>query len=207
MVVGAGVRAAYLTPDTWNSYSSVTHPTNTMQFPVDDPFVLANLLREVALFGLLIGAVYGDLSRGRIFNALTFPATGLGLVLSYALGGTYTPEAGLLDHFLALMAPIAIFGIPYAWGWFGAGDVKLLAAIGALKGLSFVLTAMLFTGLAGGALALAGLATRWLAVPRWSSHFNRSSAPAEIPSALAMRLPYGLAIAAGTTLAWFILVL
>lgn len=49
---------------------------------------------------------------------------------------------------------IGIFLIPFILGGMGGGDVKLLGAIGALKGVSFVIETALFGALWGGVLAL-----------------------------------------------------
>ncbi|MDV3429336.1 MAG: hypothetical protein LIR50_20305, partial [Bacillota bacterium] len=44
---------------------------------------------------------------------------------------------------------IAVFFIPFASGLIGAGDVKLMAAIGVLKGFMFTVMATLFSSAAG----------------------------------------------------------
>lgn len=49
---------------------------------------------------------------------------------------------------------IGIFLIPFMLGGMGGGDVKLLGAIGALKGAGFVIETALFGALWGGVLAL-----------------------------------------------------
>lgn len=49
---------------------------------------------------------------------------------------------------------IAIFLIPFMLGGMGGGDVKLLGAIGALKGMSFVIETALLGALWGGLLAI-----------------------------------------------------
>ncbi|MBV1770150.1 MAG: A24 family peptidase, partial [Candidatus Desulforudis sp.] len=49
---------------------------------------------------------------------------------------------------------VAIFVIPFAMGGIGGGDVKLMGAIGALKGWAFTLEAALLTAVWGGVIAL-----------------------------------------------------
>lgn len=49
---------------------------------------------------------------------------------------------------------IGIFLIPFMLGGMGGGDVKLLGAIGALKGVAFVIETALFGALWGGVLAV-----------------------------------------------------
>lgn len=85
---------------------------------------------------------------------------------------------------------------------FGAGDAKLLVAVAAFNGPAGVLPVLLATLLAGGALALAGLAHLG-----WRLRRGGASGPAlgGFPAASVplggTRLPYSLAIAAGTGLA------
>jgi prepilin peptidase CpaA len=173
--------------------------------PHADPVVLlANLVREVTLFGLLIGAVYTDIRYGRILNTLSLPAMGIGFVIAFGLHGFVSPEGGLLDHLLGAMIPVGIFGVPWWLGWFGGGDVKLLAAVGALEGLQFALTALLFTGIAGGVLAgVVLLARRWFASPAGTEVPREGERDRETP-AFPRRIPYGVAVATGSAAAWYL---
>lgn len=101
---------------------------------------------------------------------------------------------------LALMLP------GHALGATGAGDVKLMAAVGAIVGPAHVVNAFLFTAVAGGVLAvlvavrrrrlsatLAGTA-RMLATPTGARQEIQAAAPAS-------RFAYGPAIAVGSMLA------
>jgi prepilin peptidase CpaA len=176
-----------------------------MERSADSVVLIAYGAREMALVLVLIGALYGDLRHGRIPNALTIPAAFLGLILAFGLHGLTSVEGGLFEHLLGLIVPVGIFGIPYMMGWFGAGDVKLLAAIGALKGLSFALTAMLFTGIAGGLLALVCLlARRVRPAPVPANVDELDDGPSGSPTAWTTHLPYGAAIATGTLATWLL---
>lgn len=107
-------------------------------------------------YALLLGAVYFDLRSRRIPNYLTLPAMGLGLLVSLAQGGLSGAGTSMLGLLLGggLLFPL------FAYGKFGGGDVKLLAAIGALRGASFVWRATLLGAASGGVLALLFLAYR-----------------------------------------------
>lgn len=99
---------------------------------------------------LAIAAV-SDIRAHRIPNWLTLTGTILGLIGHAWLGGW----PGLIGS----LEGIGIAGLlllPYAVRGLGAGDVKLLAAVGALMGPAFLLWTLLGTILAGGLLALAG---------------------------------------------------
>ena len=84
----------------------------------------------------------------------------------------------------------------YVAGAMGAGDVKLMGALGALVGPQTAVLAVAFTLVAGAALALAALGWR-----RWSV---LETPAVEAISALAGRIPYAGAIIAGTLAATLI---
>jgi prepilin peptidase CpaA len=99
--------------------------------------------------GTAIGAAI-DVRTRRVPNPLTMGLAALGVVYAacgiggLSLGGSL---AGLALG-LAVMLPGHLIGAT------GAGDVKLFAAAGAFVGPAHILTAFLYTALAGGALAV-----------------------------------------------------
>jgi prepilin peptidase CpaA len=112
-----------------------------------DPVLQVLILVVVAI------AVVTDIRRRRIYNVLTFPAMALGIVLnSFLNGGT-----GLVFSVMGLVLGVAIFLLPVAAGGRGAGDLKLLAAVGALGGPVFIFWCALFTSMIGGVFAIAVL--------------------------------------------------
>jgi len=94
-------------------------------------------------------ALVTDLLWGRIFNWLTIPAILIGLAVSFFLGGWN----GLGSSFLGVIAAFVIYGALFAFRVMGAGDVKLLMAIGAWGGLKVSLQVALLGVLLGGAMA------------------------------------------------------
>lgn len=108
------------------------------------------LVNDYVLLTLLLLALYFDLTQKKIPNFLTFPVILWGL-LSHTIAGGLD---GLLFSAPGLLLGLAVFFIPYLLGGMGGGDVKLLGAIGALKGLQFVFHAAIFTALCGGVLAI-----------------------------------------------------
>jgi prepilin peptidase CpaA len=115
---------------------------------------------------------------------------------------------GLLFSFSGLVLGTALFIIPYLMGGMGAGDAKLVGAIGAIIGPKGVVIASLFTAVTGGvyALILFLLNTQYL-----KSFIARSSLTAKtfvltrylipIPGEESQKKPklcYGVAIAIGT---------
>lgn len=131
----------------------------------------------VTALAVLAGAAV-DVVHKRIPNLLTFPA----MVLLVAVHTIFSGLSGLADALLGLAGGLIVFLIPYMFRVLGAGDVKLLAAVGAGLGPTALVTVVLFTSLAGGVQVVL-----WLAVRRLS----RSGRIA------GYRLCYGPAIAAG----------
>ncbi|WP_300161572.1 A24 family peptidase [Solidesulfovibrio sp.] len=125
----------------------------------------------------LAGAVV-DMRSRRIPNLVTFPA----MAALLAVHGVFSGLSGLGDAALGLAGCFVVFLIPHVFGLLGAGDVKLLAVVGAGLGSRAVITVALFTSIAGGAQFLL-----WMA---WGRYFGNGGLPG-------LRLCYGPAIALG----------
>jgi len=103
-----------------------------------------------ACMAMLAVAVWTDLRQRRIPNRLVLAGMGVALALSMAPGGIGPGSAvGGMAAGLVLLLPLHLLRV------MGAGDVKLMAAVGAFTGFPAVLTVALVTVLAGGALSLA----------------------------------------------------
>jgi len=170
------------------------------------PFIVLSLL--------LAGAVWQDVRSRRIPNQLVL----VGLVLAFALqlalpagdGLFVAPfgSIGLLWSLAGFGTGLALLLPMYALRALGAGDVKLLAMIGAFVGPGAVIGIAACTLLAGGVLALVvsmylGSLKRMLGN---SMHLvthsvfgalNGQSAAIEAPAVPSGKLPYAIAIAAG----------
>jgi prepilin peptidase CpaA len=133
---------------------------------------------------LVAVATVWDLRTRRIPNWLTVPLAFAGLLLHAAAGG----PAGAWYSAVGCLAGLAVLLVPCFLRWVGAGDVKLLGAVGALQGPALVLRAGLYGVLAGGLLSLAVLL-----VSRLASRAVGSARPAR-----QLALPYGPALAVGT---------
>jgi prepilin peptidase CpaA len=99
---------------------------------------------------LLVLATIFDLRQRRIPNALTMPVMASAMIYFVYLNGLngFMHSAGGLFLGLALLLPF------YFIGGMGAGDVKLMGAIGSILGLQGVFIAFLCSAVAGGAYAL-----------------------------------------------------
>jgi prepilin peptidase CpaA len=95
-------------------------------------------------------AVYTDTRRGMIPNRLTFPAIALAVALHGLAGGW----AGVGNAAVGAAAGLGLLIVPFLVGGMGAGDVKLMAALGALVGPAAVLSTFVFSAFLGGAIAV-----------------------------------------------------
>lgn len=95
-------------------------------------------------------AVYTDTKRGIIPNRLTFPALVLGIGLHATLGGLDGAKFAASGAALGL----ALFLLPFLVGNMGAGDVKLLAALGAFVGPVLIVSTFFLSVFLGGVIAL-----------------------------------------------------
>ena len=107
------------------------------------------IIRDLLLLGLIAAGGVWDVRTGRIPNALTYPGILLGLLGGWL--GFGVPFRSCLLGFAVTFLP---FLAAYALGWMGGGDVKLIGAVGALRGYPFALYAMFYAVFAGGLMAL-----------------------------------------------------
>jgi len=104
----------------------------------------------VMLILLLTAAVFDVLYR-RIPNWLTVSGVVLGLAMNTVIGA---PEAGVVFALIGLAVAFSIYAGLYALRAMGAGDVKLMAAVGALVGWERWFGIFFVTALIGGLMAL-----------------------------------------------------
>lgn len=150
----------------------------------------------------LAAATVIDLRSRRIPNVLTAGMASLGIGLAAAGASGISVPAALLGILLGLLCMLP----GYALGATGAGDVKLMAAVGALIGPALVIPAFLFTAVAGGVLAVIVAARRKRLRATLAQTGKLVAAPGEAPKELkaatsVSRFAYGPAIATGTVLA------
>ncbi len=150
----------------------------------------------------VVTAAIVDLRARRIPNALTvlLAAGGFTLAATGASGLSIGASAAGFVIGLALMLP------GHALGATGAGDVKLLAAVGAVVGPATVVMAFLYTALAGGLLAVAVALHRGRLGATLAGAGRMVSAPGAVHRHVASldrssRFPYGPAIALGSLIA------
>jgi prepilin peptidase CpaA len=155
---------------------------------------------------LLVGlAAFTDLTRRRVYNWLTLPA----MVIGVGLNAYLHAWAGVGQGVLGLAVGGLVFFPAFWWGGMGAGDIKLLAAIGAVLGWAGVLSAALYASLFGGIVAIAVLIARrrLTATLRYWSRSARAwfiPGPPLDPLPRSRPLAFAPIIAAGALAAYFL---
>lgn len=157
------------------------------------------------MMAVVFAAAISDYRFRKVPNYITFPAILGGLAIGLIQGGFTELSAAATGLFLG----IALLSFPYAMGGMGAGDVKLLGAIGAIKGIGFVFTSFLGAAIIGGIMAVCRMAfiikSSDMMILRESIktvYYTGALSAIEVPEyALKERLPYAVAISAGAVIA------
>jgi prepilin peptidase CpaA len=168
------------------------------------------LYLTAALLSSGIGSVY-DIRASRIPNALTGSSIAIGLLFHLFFGGW----AQLAFAMLAGVIGGGLFLLFFLMGGMGAGDVKLMAAVGCLVGLGSLSRVMIATVLIGAALAILLALSRGrlrqtmsnvgaLAV-HYQEHGFQQHDELSLQNARTLRMPYAVPIAAGCMVALFML--
>jgi prepilin peptidase CpaA len=165
-----------------------------------------NTIYVVCALGIiLLIATITDLAKHKVYNWLTFPALGLGLGLNVALQGV----PGLWFGIAGLLIGGLLFFPAFMWGGMGAGDVKLVAVVGAFTGWVFVINVALYTALVGGVIAVVVLIIKgelWLTCKNIGRFLRSIFVPKLEVEPLSKKhpMPYALAIALGTLAAYLL---
>ena len=171
---------------------------------------LTDLLMEnwhiKAVSAILILAAWIDGRELKVPNWITFPMILSGLVYSTCVGGAGGLGSGLLGMCVGLLTLLPL----YAVGGMGAGDVKLMAGIGAWLGWEITLAAFCVSTVVGALMAV--LMVLWkrnptrhydnflLILSEWmviKNPYELSKIAAERKPRM-MLLPYGIPICFGT---------
>ncbi len=147
-------------------------------------------------------ACYGEVKERRIPNWLTLSGMALGLGAALIESGL----AGLWNSFLGLVIGGGVL-LPFCLlGVVGGGDMKLMAATGAIVGYPLVLAVMTDVCMAGGLLAVGIMAWNGILLTTFANAFRILFGMPKVSKGLKKppMVPYGLAIAAGTIYAVFL---
>ncbi|GAA4033028.1 hypothetical protein GCM10022281_10980 [Sphingomonas rosea] len=155
-----------------------------------------NLLSSVpewlvwSLLALLALAALQDSVMLKISNYIVAAVLVLGIVAAFVAG----PRVDLWENGLVFVIALAIGTFLFGRGMLGGGDVKLFAATVLWFNLNGALRFLIWTAIAGGALAILIIVLRTLPWP------NALRSRVRVLQAKA-GIPYGIAIAAGAIIA------
>jgi prepilin peptidase CpaA len=168
-----------------------------------------SVVLDLMLLATISVAALLDIKERRIPNWVIL----VGLISGVVLGGFQGPTQ-LLISVVGFVAGILALLVPFAFGWVGAGDVKLFAAVGALLGYSRLPRVLFYSCLVAGIIALLALAlgyVRQVSFKNFSTNCKfmfltmRIGLPKSIPlESSAYSVPWGVAIGAGTIMAYYI---
>lgn len=143
------------------------------------------MLTDLLLFCVVTVAAISDLRSRRVPNRLLAGGLAAAFMLqAFAPGGDLMLGAG------GMLTGLLVFLPFYLLKGMGAGDVKLMATIGAYAGPAATLRISLATFVAGGLVCIAW----WLAQRRHAGVMAGKQA--------GMHIPYAVAIALGTLAGW-----
>ena len=134
-----------------------------------------------------------DLWRREVSNVLTASAFIAGIGLNAYLDGW----AGVGNALLGGLIGFAVFLLFFVMGGMGGGDVKLMAAFGAIIGKEQVVTAAVMTALVGAAMALV-----FLVYTKLRRAVAKPDASGEAPADRKAFIPYAPAITLGVLLSF-----
>jgi prepilin peptidase CpaA len=146
-------------------------------------------------------SAYWDLRYHKIPNWATLPGIVLGLGMNGILSGWGGMKASGLGFLVGFGALLVLFVL----SWMGGGDVKLMAAVGALKGYPFVVSALFYSLIVGVVLGVAMLIWNRKTLRTFKNLFfvvaSRVSPlipKHDIKREETQKIPFGLAIVLGT---------
>jgi prepilin peptidase CpaA len=168
----------------------------------------------ILLLAVVIPAACYDLKYRRIPNWLSVAGAVLGVCAHWATEGV----SGLKVSLAGFLIAFTLYFVLYLLHAMGAGDVKLMAAVGAIAGFRWWVAILVFTGLAGAFLALCLAARkRRLGSTLWNVAYlmrelislrrpwlTRSELDVKNPETL--RLPHAVSIATGAVVSLVLLV-
>jgi prepilin peptidase CpaA len=167
-----------------------------------------NVSLNLTLFVLISVAGFFDVKERRIPNWLVFSGMLAGIITG-SLQGAEQFTSSVLGLFTGIIALL----IPFALRWMGAGDVKLFAAIGAVLGYDTLPRVLFYSCITAGIIALFAVAMGYAKQVSlknfWTDcRFAILAAVARIPGAIpkppAYSVPWGVAIGAGTIMAYYL---
>lgn len=99
---------------------------------------MGNYISYFVVVVVCLICAFTDWKDGKVYNKVTYPAIVLGLIISI-----FSTSLNLPQSLVGAFGSFLIYGLFWGRG-LGAGDIKLMVAIGALQGITFVVFASLY---------------------------------------------------------------
>jgi len=166
------------------------------------------IIIDSVLFLALIISLITDIKTRKILNIVTYPT----ILLGIALNTFFYHTAGLKFSLIGFAVGVVLFGIMFILGGLGMGDVKLMGAVGALKGGFFVLQSIVYIGIIGGILTIFFLIWKGTFAQTVKNMFYMISSPfsktskEQVKKMPKIYLPYGPAIVIGIVILYISLI-
>ncbi len=112
-------------------------------------WTIISLLTSIAV----VSAAY-DYRHGKIPNFVTIPSAVFGILIHTASNGT----DGFLFSASGIAIGLSVLAVPYLLGGVGAGDVKMMGAVGSFLGAKATLEAFFLVAILGGIYSVALIA-------------------------------------------------
>lgn len=169
---------------------------------------VSNVIVSCVFVALMGAALWSDATTRRLPNRLTLTVILVGLATRLPLG----PDAmiaGLLGALLGVALSLPLFAL----GAIGGGDVKLVAGAGAFLGPGELFWALLLGAALSLVVAVEEITRRKVAAPvlyrtrdliLYLVTLGRMGQRPRADAGGAVKIPYGVAIAAGAVFAWFV---
>ncbi len=161
---------------------------------------------QICVAVIVLAAAATDIRSRKIPNWLTLSGVVAGLVLHGTTGGFL----GLKTSFAGMLLGFGSYLALYSLRAMGAGDVKLMAAVGAIVGPEGWMSVFIATAIAGGVLAIILMVRKGrvketlrnvLFIVLELTHFRapqKKRSDLDVRDPRALKMPHGVAIAAGT---------
>jgi prepilin peptidase CpaA len=161
---------------------------------------------SICAIGIALTACVTDVRSRRIPNVLTFGAAAAALLFHAVAPAGQGFSSAVAGWFVGA----AMMIVPFALGGLGAGDVKLLAALGAWLGPESAVWLFVYAAIAGAVLSFVvavchgylkqALKNIWLLIQHWTVTGLRPLHPISLEGSGGPRLAYALPIFAGVLL-------
>jgi prepilin peptidase CpaA len=167
-------------------------------------------LSDTVIFSVSGLSAFFDLRIRRIPNWLIIVGLFCGVMLN-AFQGT----GHLVQSIAGFAVGIAVLILPFAFGWMGAGDVKYFGVVGALLGASWLPRVFFYSALVAGLIAISYLGLGLVRLSRFKESWldikvailSRGQVlpeQAQRTHERANSVPWGVAFAAGTIIAYYV---